>query len=79
VSKKHPQNGPTFSKSPNRNQQRPTVPSPDQQKAAAEQAARDAAKERSIRKRIMEDPIALLEETFGCTTEEFLKKKNYFR
>jgi hypothetical protein len=75
---KHPNNGPTFSK-PTIKMPRRDPLSPDKQKAAAEQAARDAAKERTFRKRLMEDPKALFEEAFGCSIAEYLKKKNYYR
>lgn len=47
---KHPQNGPSFSKTPAKNTPRKAASSPAQRDAARAEAARDAAKERLTHK-----------------------------
>jgi hypothetical protein len=70
---KHPNNGPTFSKS-TINKPRGTAPSPERRQAALEQTMRDAEKEKRLRQRLKDDPVGLINETFG-SIEEYLKKK----
>jgi hypothetical protein len=60
---RHPNNGPTFSKPTIK--QKPCAPSPDRQKAQAEEDARDAAWLRRFRTLRGTDPAAWFAEYFG--------------
>jgi hypothetical protein len=73
MGRQHPQNGPTFSKATIK-APRSTTLSLSRRQAELQQAMRDAAKEKHSRQRMKEDPAGFIEETFGCSIEEYLKK-----
>jgi hypothetical protein len=58
MTKDHPSNGPTFSKPPQKKRRPITVPSPAREKAASEETARTAAKERAFHKKVSEVGLA---------------------
>jgi hypothetical protein len=76
MTKKHPNDGPTFTHSTIKKPRR-LAPSPSRRQAELDQAMRDAAKEKHFRQRMNEDPVGFMEETFGCSIAEYLEKKNH--
>jgi hypothetical protein len=61
MGKRHPNNGPTFSRKPSTPQARPPVTSPDRKAAALAVAKLDADKSRRSHKLLNDDPKAWLD------------------
>ena len=54
-------------------------PSPERIAAEQQESMRNTEKKKNFDQRMKEDITGLMEENFGCSIEEYLKKKNYYR
>jgi hypothetical protein len=73
VSKRHPQNGPTFSKSLAKRRQRPSVASPDQKKAMQTELERETTRLRSFDK--LKNKIGLFAALFPDKAPKPIKRR----
>jgi hypothetical protein len=73
MSKKHPQNGPTFSKSSTKKRPHQAIASPDQEKAAQEELEREAAGSRSFDK--LKNKVGLFAALFPDKASKPIKRR----